>query len=277
MKHIPVLLIFLFPFLFIQGNVCGSEGLTREQMLELMYQGNSLFREATEFSKKDPGKARESYVKAAVHFERIIREGGVHNGKLFYNIGNAYFKAGDLGRAVLAYKRAYQLIPNDVNLKKNLDYARSKRIDKIKEKEQTRIFRILFFWHYELAPETRFILFIVFFIFLWIFAGLMLFMKAPFLKWGVIIPAVLAVLFFGSLFIEMIFESGNNPGVILARETIARKGDSEAYEPSFQEPLHSGTEFILIEKRRGWYNIELANGSICWIPQKDAELVKAAL
>lgn len=273
MKSSRISLLFIIFFL-LTGYVSASEGLTREQMLELMNQGNSLFREATEYSKKDPGKAKDNYLKAAMHFERIIREGGVSNGKLFYNIGNAYFKAGDLGKAILYYKRAYRLIPNDVNLKKNLDYARSKRVDKIEEKAQTRVFRILFFWHYETSPEIRFFIFIVFFFILWIFLSLMLFFKKPFLKWGVIIPAIAAALFFGSLFVDVITASGNNPGVIIAREVIARKGDSDAYEPSFQEPLHPGTEFTLIDKRRGWYNIELVDGTSCWIPEKDAELVK---
>ncbi|MBN2534915.1 MAG: tetratricopeptide repeat protein [Spirochaetales bacterium] len=274
MKNTGIPIIFLFSFFLLQGTLFASEDLTREQILDLLYQGNSLFREATEYSKKDPWKAKDNYVKAAMHFERIVREGGIRNGKLFYNIGNAYFKAGDLGKAILNYKRALKLIPNDVNLKKNLDYARSRRIDKIEEKEQTRIFRILFFWHYETSPEMRFAVFIIFFFIIWIFAGFMLFFKKSLLKWGVILPAIIAGLFFGSLFIDVITASGNNPGVILAREVIARKGDSDAYERSFQDPLHAGTEFTLVEKRRGWYNIELINGTNCWIPEKDAELVK---
>ena len=77
-----------------------------------------------------------------------------------------------------------------------------------------------------------------------------------------------------SLLIDVISSSTNNPGVILSDEVIARKGDSEAYEKSFQKPLHTGTEFNLIDKRREWYHIELIDGTRCWIPEKDAGIVK---
>ena len=53
---------------------------------------------------------------------RLCRGGGilrgycrqrVYSGRLFYNLGNAYFKAGELGRTVLNYNRAQKLMPYD--------------------------------------------------------------------------------------------------------------------------------------------------------------------
>jgi hypothetical protein len=43
---------------------------------------------------------------------------------------------------------------------------------------------------------------------------------------------------------------------------------SSAYAPSFTEPLHAGTEFVMIEKREGWYYIRLADDRTCWVPEK---------
>ena len=63
-------------------------------------------------------------------------------------------------------------------------------------------------------------------------------------------------------------------GVITAEEVIACQGDGENYTPSFKEPLHSGTEFILIEDRGKWYHIELADSRTCWVLAKDVELVR---
>jgi uncharacterized protein YgiM (DUF1202 family) len=45
------------------------------------------------------------------------------------------------------------------------------------------------------------------------------------------------------------------------------------YESSFQEPLHDGTEFTLVEERSGWYLIRLRDGSSGWIPIFSAELI----
>ena len=62
-------------------------------------------------------------------------------------------------------------------------------------------------------------------------------------------------------------------GVMIAAEVLARKGDGERYAPAFQEPLHSGTEFLQLETRTHWWNIRLADGQTCWIPARVAEIV----
>jgi tetratricopeptide (TPR) repeat protein len=66
----------------------------------------------------------EHYAEAAATYERILAL-GLESGPLHFNIGNAYFKDGDLGRAVLGYERARRLIPRDPDLAANLAYART--------------------------------------------------------------------------------------------------------------------------------------------------------
>jgi tetratricopeptide (TPR) repeat protein len=269
--HLLYVALVLFMLLPMSGF---SETLTKEQIESLFQEGNSLFHQAIELSNRQPWTSRELFLKAVLHYERIVYEGAVRNGKLFYNIGNAYFRTGDIGKAILFYIRAVRFIPNDQNLIQNLTYARSKRIDKIEEKQETKIFKTIFFWHYDFPAGMRFTIFLVCYIIIWICASLLFFIKHPLLKWGIIIPSICAVLFLGSLVIDIVTASKNNPGVILSQQVTARKGDSEAYEPSFQKPLHTGTEFNLIEQRREWYHIELSDGRSCWIPGKDAELAR---
>ena len=66
----------------------------------------------------------ERYTTAAAEYERILA-GGFESGHVYFNLGNAYFKAGDVGRALLNYERARRLIPRDPDLQANLAYARS--------------------------------------------------------------------------------------------------------------------------------------------------------
>ena len=63
-----------------------------------------------------------NYTGAGELFEEAAAS-GVVNGKLYYNAGNAWFKAGELGRAVLWYKRAERLMPADPDLAYNLGRA----------------------------------------------------------------------------------------------------------------------------------------------------------
>jgi tetratricopeptide (TPR) repeat protein len=64
------------------------------------------------------------YSAAAADYEQLLRS-GLESGNLFFNLGNAYFKAGDKGKAILSYERARRLMPGDPDLEANLAYARS--------------------------------------------------------------------------------------------------------------------------------------------------------
>jgi tetratricopeptide (TPR) repeat protein len=67
---------------------------------------------------------------ALVSYERILTQGW-KSGILYFNIGNAYFKLGELGNAILAYERALRLMPRDDDLRSNLDLARTLTADEI--------------------------------------------------------------------------------------------------------------------------------------------------
>lgn len=54
-----------------------------------------------------------------------ILESGLESGNLYYNLGNCYFKKGELGKALLNYEKARRLIPLDKDLESNYEYARS--------------------------------------------------------------------------------------------------------------------------------------------------------
>jgi tetratricopeptide (TPR) repeat protein len=64
------------------------------------------------------------YTAAAREYEEL-RESGLVSGNLYFNLGNAYFKAGEKGKAILNYERARRLIPGDPDLSANLAYAQS--------------------------------------------------------------------------------------------------------------------------------------------------------
>jgi tetratricopeptide (TPR) repeat protein len=264
-------LIVLLLLCFVSQTTAGT--VSQEELEGLLRQGNDLFRQGTETAATDQEGAKGLFSKAAMYFERIVRDGEVQNGQLFYNIGNAYFRTGDLGKAILNYRRAEAYLPNDPNLRQNLEYARSRRQDKIEETERTRVLRTLLFWHYDLSARTRSVVFAVCSAFFWLGASIRLFhAKAP-PRWVLGCLGFAAVLFLGSLIFEGVTKNSNTAGVILAEEVIGRKGDAETYQPSFKGPLHAGTEFGLVEDRNDWYQIELSDGRLCWIPKRAAELV----
>jgi hypothetical protein len=251
----------------------GRASLSAVEKKELYNQGTQYFHQAAEINDSDPAGARDLYAKALLRFNRLVEEGGVKNGKLFYNIGNIHFLLDDIGRAILNYRQAEHYIPNDPNLAKNLAYARSMRHDKLEGKDKEKILQTLFFFHYDLGTKARLILFAIFYISFWIFTGLKIFSHRPFTSWGLGVTLLFTMLFGSSLFMESHLATMNHIGVIIAPEVIGRQGDAESYQPSFEEPLHAGTEFTLLEDRGAWWQIELPDGRSSWILAKSGELV----
>ena len=61
--------------------------------------------------------------------ERRLRNG--ESAAVYYNLGNAYYKAGKIAPAILNYERCLLLDPGDSDARFNLQMARQKTIDKI--------------------------------------------------------------------------------------------------------------------------------------------------
>jgi tetratricopeptide (TPR) repeat protein len=113
MKKISLILLltFLAPFFIVTLCLRGSfaQEATGKTPGAIFYQANIYYQE---------GKF-EAAIKS---YEKII-DLGLESGNIYYNLGNSYFKKGELGLAVLNYERARVFMPNDSDLRSNYDYA----------------------------------------------------------------------------------------------------------------------------------------------------------
>ncbi len=264
-------LIFTFILSLVFVSIA-SASLSAEQKKNLFEQANDYFQKAN--SAKGEDQAKELYEKAILSFNKIIDDGNVKNAKLYYNLANAYFLDGNIGKAILNYRRAQKLDSSDENITKNLAFARSKRIDNVPVNAEKKVLRTLFFWHYDFSMKTKFVLTCVFF-------GILCLSGSIAIRRGLAGPLTVVIVICGLLtilfFTSVVIESGSRGtiiyGVITAKEVVARQGDGQNYPPSFKDSLHEGTEFQLLEKRPQWYHIELTDKSTAWIPSDAAELI----
>lgn len=85
--------------------------------------------------------AEGNYAQAATQYEQILANlpstdvAGLPSdyAVVYYNLGNAYFKQGELAQAILAYERALRLQPSLQDAKHNLQFAQSRIIDNIQD------------------------------------------------------------------------------------------------------------------------------------------------
>ncbi len=218
-----------------------------------------------------PDSALTAFRESRDKFRAVI-DAGVTNGQLYYNLGNAHLRLGELGHAIAAYRRASRLIPGDEQLKANLRFARSLTHDQIPATGTRTALRTVFFWHYSLPLRIRVTAGLILYGLFWILAAGR--RMAPRLPLGY--PALVCLLVWVSLAISAAVDLPSQgrlrDGVLVANDVVVRKGNGEGYDAQFKQPLHEGVEFKLIEHRGGWMDIELPDGNRGWVRQRDAEL-----
>jgi len=95
---------------------------------------HALFREGNEaYAAKDFDTAVAKYSQ--------IADSGVMSGAVEFNLGNAYFRSGDLGRAILHYERARRLLPRNRDVRQNLRIARKQTEDLAIETDENPVVR----------------------------------------------------------------------------------------------------------------------------------------
>ena len=267
-KNIIILIICLF----VLGIAVSAGTLSTQHASSLFNQANDAFRQAN--STADSQQAKSLYENAILLYEKIVTGGRIQNARLYYNLGNAYLLKGSLGKAVLNYRRAEKLDAADENIRKNLAFARSRRIDQIKPKTEEQIVKTLFFWHYDFSIKTKFLLGCIFFAITCISLTAIIWLgRHTVLTVIAVVAGILMICFVASVIVDAKRQADTICGVITVPEVIAKQGDGQNYPPSFKAPLHEGTEFDLLESRPAWLHIKLADDSDGWIPFSSAELI----
>ena len=267
------LIISLMVFMLVPVAAPAAEVLSQQDIYSEFRAANEAFSQANSLS-GDPEQAEKLYSRAVLHYEKIIDLGGIKNAKLYYNLANAYLLRENLGMAILNYLRAERLDSADADNQKNLAFARSRRIDNVPVKTGRKVLQTLFFWHYDLSGRARVFLSCVFFGLLCLILTVLLWVgRRAGLVPACVFLAILLICFSASVTVEAVSGARQLCGVIVAPSVVARQGDGQNYPPSFKEPLHTGTEFELLEQRPGWLHIQLTDGSSGWILDNGAELI----
>ncbi len=208
------------------------------------------------------------YADAADLLERIVKK-GVKNPGLYYNIGNAYLKAGQVGPAILWYERAKKELPFDPDLKFNLAYAEALVTDKMDPSFE--FFNALFFWQDDLPTEllkyTAVSLSALFFL----YAGFRTVRRKKVLTVAGSIGCAVFIVVGIMAFYGTYYNVAHRRAVILSSEASVRSGTSSNATELFV--LHAGTRVKVETVREGYLKIFFSKGKIGWVSREDAEII----
>ena len=85
----------------------------------------------TLFAQANANYAEGNYAEAAKQYQEVLAE--QPSAEVYYNLGNAYFKQGELSQSILAYERALRLKPTMKDAKHNLQFAQTRIVDNIED------------------------------------------------------------------------------------------------------------------------------------------------
>jgi hypothetical protein len=220
-------------------------------------------------------KGNESY--EAGNFDQAIEEYqkivnlGIKNSKVFYNLGNAYFRKNQLGKAILNYRKALALEPRDEDSMANLAFAKLFTLDKIEEQKVNPLSNLVH-WFVNLWSTDELTIFVSLSYCLSIVFGILILFTRKRRAWllGLSIMLFIFIVSSSSLATKLHFDSAKS-GVLIAPQAEVRSGPGGDYTLQFTG--HEGLEFQINEQAEGWYRISLPNGVKGWIPKDAVEII----
>lgn len=197
---------------------------------------------------------------------------GYQSGELYYNLGNTYFKIGQIGKAILYYEKAKRFLDGDEDLITNLNLALSRTKDKIPELPK-------FFLESLLETVLDFfslgMLGFLTLLFLYGATAIFIFQLRDLFAFNSLVGQIFKYLFLVLLTLSLIF-------FVLKSSRLATHRDAVVLNPVVNlksEPreqsttisvIHEGLKVEISRKESDWLEVKLPDGTKGWIEQYTA-------
>jgi tetratricopeptide (TPR) repeat protein len=229
---------------------------------EIFVQGNQLYQ-------------AEDYAAAIEAYEAVLA-GGFESHELHYNLGNAFFKAGELGRSILSWERALELEPGDADALANLELAGRLVVDDIEPLPRFWLLSVASWW-VDLLPRSLLIL-LVAAGWLGLTGGLTLKILARadirrrIGNWLVLGSLGVVLVLGTNLLVRELGWGRTERGVILQEAVSVRSAPAEDDNLTLFE-VHEGTRVRIDQRTEQWAEIVLDDGKVGWVPVGVMEII----
>lgn len=229
----------------------------------------------------DSAYSADNFVLAETLYLQALRIGGSST-ELFYNLGNTYYRQGNLGKAIVCYERALKLDPTNADARTNLEFVNSRITDK--QIDSGSYMDSL--WEGAVgafkADTWAVIALILFAIFLgamaaYIFSSAVMVKKASF--FGGIIVFVITVCAVIISFSAANRVNSHDKAIVLSPSSQLSTSPREARSQAEQAfLLHEGTKVEIIDSVSNpgegkWYEVMVGHGERAWIRASEVERI----
>lgn len=191
------------------------------------------------------------------------------NGYLFYNIGNCYFVLNQLGKSILYYEEALKLLPNDENIRLNLETALKKRVNALDYTIPASL-RNVFFFHYELTDSIK--------VYLMLGSSLLIFVLILLIKvkdkllFRVGVGLLLCI--YLSLLGSVVY-SYYSPLIkgVLNQASLVYKEPSEHYASVTKNPVGEGSRVKVLKIEKEWVLIQVGEGLMGYVKRSHLDVI----
>ena len=216
----------------------------------------------------------EKFHEAATHYQALA-DRGLSSYKLFYNLANAYFKDGRLGKAILYYHRALRLAPGEEDIRYNLTIAEAKLKDTIEEVPEF----FLSEWFVSLRRTMSCTAWSIFSL-VALAVGLALvlaYLLARSMAWR-------KVGFYGTLLMALVFvvttwfAIGERKSILDRTDAVVQPASVSVKSSPDKSAtdlfiLHEGTPLKIGSRLDGWCEVTIADGKKGWIEEHKIEVI----
>jgi tetratricopeptide (TPR) repeat protein len=224
----------------------------------------------TEFSEANQAYIEGDYQHAIELYLKIL-EKGIESGEVYFNLGNAYFKTNNPGRAILYYEKASKFIEGDPALEQNLQLSRLRIVDKIEPIPELFIFEWWTTLTHLFPLDTLLWVNIAVFSTLILLIIVNLLYGREYIRQLIWVISVFCLIIFVITFSRVYEFESTQFGVILEEKaSVISEPDINGTEVFI---LHEGTKVKINRLLNNWLEITIPDGKTGWIKETSLEVI----
>lgn len=212
--------------------------------------------------------------KAIEMYEDLISQ-GYEGTSLYFNLGNAYYRIGKIGYAILNYERALKFSPTDDDVKHNLAFANLSTVDRI---QPLPTFFLFEWWEFLLSSLSvnGWTYLVYFFFILLLILFVIYFFAKTIAQQKIILFSGLAALIILLIAVSLLIVKNSREqtlisGVIIEQSITVKTSPDPKSTDAFV--IHEGLKVNLEDQLDDWVKIRLADGKVGWVENKAVERI----